>query len=90
MNDRRTAGRQPQVQTLDESCAGRGLEELHLVGQLVGVVVGCVVDDQKLTIGRPVFQDGNQGVVQRLQIAQDGNDDRQTKHGRDSWVKDAV
>ena len=39
VDHRRTTGRQPQVDALGETRAARGLEELHLAGQLVGVVV---------------------------------------------------
>ena len=90
VDDGGTAGGKPDVQALDEACAWPGLEELDLAGQVIGVVVGLVMNDEKFAIGRPVFQDGNQGVVQRLLIAQDRNDDRQPKHGKGSWVAATV
>ena len=67
-----------------------GLDEPHFIAEVVGVVIRLVVDDENLAVGRTVLQHGKQGIVQLLRIAQDGNDDRQPRHGKTSWDRGSV
>ena len=84
MDDRRLAGGQGQVPALGQSGLSPGLEEPHLAGQLVGIVVRLGMDDDDFAVGRAVFEDGDQGIVQTGRVSQHGNNDRQAGHGSDS------
>ena len=41
----------------------------HLITEVIRVVVGLVVNDQNLAVGRTIFQNGKQGIVQLPRIA---------------------
>ena len=72
--------RSPRFRHSASAAPGAASREPHLAGQPVRVVVRLGVDHQNLAVGRAVFQNGNQGVVQLRRITQKGYDDRQSGH----------
>jgi len=83
VDDCRSAGLEPAVQTFDGVCAWGG-NEPHLVAKAIRIGIGRVVDDDDLAVVWTIFQNRKQGVVQLSRVAQDRDDDRQPKHGKSS------
>ena len=72
MNHGRSAGRQAHIQTFRHSRLASNFKKPHFARQLIRVVVRLVVEDEDLAVGWTVFQNGNQGIVQKLWIPQTG------------------
>ncbi len=73
-------GREAQFGASHQARAGRSLYKGHFAGQVVGIGVMLIEHDDDLAIVAAVFQHRDQRILQRLNGAQGGDDNREACH----------